>query len=377
MQTKNNYFNKILITVAIFAFSTRLLSFFLPLHFDNLGFSGFEIGLFFAVFAFAGILSAFHTGLWNDRLDSRKLMIIGIILFSVYLFTLSLTNSLIIILIAFFLGGLGNRIFSLSSDSYILKNVNKRKGFKLGLYDAIKCFSAATAILIAGYLLIKFNFSKMLLFSALIILIPILIIYFLPKTEVSFQEIKLYVKDILHRRTLIFLSLLFIFTLHWGVETTSYTLFLKNNLNLSTLQMGLFMAPPVFGLGLFAMFIGNKYDKGLSHKNIFLIAFLLSGFGLFMMALFNNPYISFIFRIIHELGDGAFAIFMLVGTSNYFPKARLGGGYGFVMLTVVISQMLGSLIFSPIGQIYGYHIPHLIIGALIFGAGFFVFMFKK
>jgi MFS family permease len=372
-----SYFNKILIIVAIFAFSTRLLSFFLPLHFDNLGFSGFEIGLFFAVFALAGIVSAFHTGLWNDRFDSRRLMIIGVVFFSIYLFTLSLTTSLILICIAFFIGGLGNRIFGLSADSYILKNVDKRKGFKLGFYDAIRSFSASIAILIAGYMLITFNFSNMLLISALIILIPIVIISFLPKTQVSFQEIKLYVKDIMHRRTIIFLSLLFIFTLHWGVETTSYTLFLKNNLGLSTLQMGLFMAPPIIGLGLFAIFIGNKYDKGLSHKNIFFIAFLLSGFGLFMMALFSDPYISFIFRIIHELGDGAFVVFMLVGTSEYFPKARLGGGYGFVMLTMVVSQMLGSLIFSPLGQFYGYHIPHLIAGLLIFLAGFFVFMFRK
>ena len=372
-----NYYKKILIIVSIFIFSSRFLGFFLPLHFDNLGFNGFEIGLFFASFAFAGLVSAFHSGIWNDRFDSRKLIIIGLILFGIYLLFLSFNISLILILIAFFIGGLGNRLFDLSSDSYVLKKIIKNKGFKLGFYHAIKCFSSALAIFLGGYLLYYLNFNLLLLFSSIILLFPIILTYYLPKTEVSFNEIKLYFSDIMHRRTIIFLSLLFLFTFHWGVEHTSYTLFLKNNLSLSTLQMGLYMAPPIIGLGLFAIYIGKKYDKGLSQKNILFIAFILSGLGLFFMAFFNNVYVSFIFRIIHELGDGAFAIFMLTGTSNYFPKARLGGGYGFVMLTIIISQMLSSLIFSPIGHNFGYHVPHLIVGSLLFIAGFLVFLFRK
>ena len=229
----------------------------------------------------------------------------------------------------------------------------------------------------AGFLLTFFLFNEVLFFLGLFILISIIIIYYLPKTKISFQKVNLYFNDIKHKRTIIFLILLFIFTLHWGVENTTYSLFLKNNLNLSMVEIGLYMSIPIIFLSLFAVLIGHWYDNGLTHKKIFFIAFILSGFGLFMMALFNDPFISFIFRVIHEIGDGAFIIFMLIGTSSYFPKARIGGGYGFVTLTLVISQMVGALIFSPIGQAYGYHVPHLIVGALIFFSGFLVFLIKK
>ena len=127
-----SYYSKLLIIVAIFYFSSSLLKFFLPIYFDELGFSGFQIGLFYALFALAGIVSAFHSGLFNDRYGSRIIMIIGIFLFSTYLLTLSFTSTFIIIALAFFIGGLGQNIFHISSDSYILKKVIHRKGFKYG-----------------------------------------------------------------------------------------------------------------------------------------------------------------------------------------------------------------------------------------------------
>ncbi len=365
------------IIVAISAFATRMLSFFLPLYFDELGFNGFEIGVFFSAMAVAGLVIAFPSGILNDRLDSRILILVGILLTALHLFGLSLSKSFIPVLIFMFIYGIGDRLFKLSTDSYILKKVIDRKGFRYGLYDGIRCIAAAIGIFIGGNLLFNFKISLLLSVAGLIILLSIPLLRFLPKTDISFQKLNLYISDIMHRRTLIFLSLLFIFTLHWGVESTVYSLFLQENLGLTTAQMGLFMSLPIIGLGAFAIYIGNKYDKGLSLKKLFFLAFMLSGFGLAMMAITNNVYLSFFFRVIHELGDGAFVVFMFVGASSYFPKVRMGGGYGFVMLVTVISAMVSSLIFSPVGDIFGYHIPHIIVGALVFLAGFFVFLFRR
>ena len=365
------------ILVAVYVFANRLLTFYFPLHFDSLGFNGFEIGVFFSLYAVAGLVIALPSGLLNDRLDSKILIFVGILFAAGYLLGLSFATSFILIAFFMFIGGIGDRIFSLSTDSYILKKVNFRKGFRFALYDAIKCFSAASALFIGGRLLFNFKMGVLLGITGALLVLVIPLIKFLPKTKISFQKLNLYVSDIINRRTIIFLSLLFIFTLHWGVEKTVYSLFLRDNLGLNISQMGLFMSIPVIGLGLFSIYIGNKFDKGLSLNKVLFTAFMLSGFGLTMMALSTNVYISFLFRIIHELGDGAFVVFMFVGVSSYFPKSRIGGNYGFVMLVTVLSSMIGSLVFSPIGDVYGYQVPHIIVGTLIFLSGFMVFLFKK
>ena len=365
------------IIVAIYAFANRLLSFFLPLHFKEIGFSGMEIGLFYSAFALAGLVSAFHSGLLNDRIDSRKMILLGLLLVVAYLVGLSLSQTFIGVIIFMFMGGLGNRIFSLSTDSYILKKVKERKGFNFGLYDAFKSLAAAIAIFIGGRLLFNFEMSFLLAVSGGIIFLSIPLLLKMPKTHIKFQKLNLYISDIKNRRSIIFLILVFIFTLHWGVESTLYALFLENNLGLNIMQMGVFMSFPVALLATTAVYLGTRVDKAMSFKELMFIAFILSGFGLTMMALFSNVYISFIFRLIHEMGDGAFVVFMFMGASSYFPKERMGGNYGSVMLVTIISWMISTLIFSPVGEVYGYHIPHIIVGTLIFFAGFMVFLFKK
>jgi MFS family permease len=362
----------------IYSFAVRGINFYLPIHFDEIGLSGFQIGVIYSMLSLAGLISAFHVGVLNDRVKTRTTATIGLFVVLAFYLGLSVSPDFAFLLALFFLFGIGHRIFSLSTDSSVLKNVKKEKGFNFGLYDGMKSFFGASAMLLFGILLQSIGFNVSLLLIAGILIVTVFLVWWIPSVKLHVDPIAMYIKDALNRRTLIFLSMIFIMTLHWGVENTVYTLFLRENLGLSLSQTGFFISIPIIILAAFAIIFGREFDKGkLSEKKLLFLSFIISGFGLVMMAFMTKPILAFIFRVIHEIGDGAFVIFMFVGASSYFPKRRMGGNYGTLILVTVIAQMIGSMIFSPMGDILGYDVPQIIVGLFILLAGFLVFLFKK
>jgi hypothetical protein len=101
----------------------------------------------------------------------------------------------------------------------------------------------------------------------------------------------------------LFSILIFVLALHWGVEGTGYSPFLKSYFNLSDLQLSLYVSISLFFLAFSGLAIAFlRFDARLNQK-IFLFALSISGSGQILMV---NPniYASLFFRIIHEIGDG-------------------------------------------------------------------------
>jgi len=365
------------LVVAITIFLNGILVFYLPIHLDNLGFTGFQIGLLFAVSVITGLLFIFHIGIFIDRISPRRMSALGLLLIGIYLLGFSFTSLFSIILFLFFLSGFGYNVFMLTMDSFTLKKVRNSIGKRFGVYSAIRNIPFGIGMLIGGYLLFLLDFNLLLKITGIITLLIISLVCFIPDTKKSFESVGAYLKDFLNLRVILFSLLLFIFTLHWGVELVAYGLFLKENLKLNFIQMGWYMSMPLFFLGFTAIFLGKRFDRGLSAKKLLLISFLLSGFGFALMAMTTNPFISFFFRIIHDIGDGAFAVFVFTGVASYFTKCRMGGNYGLITLMTIIGRFIGALIFSPIGSAYGYQWPHIICGSIIVVAGLFILLFKK
>jgi MFS family permease len=219
--------------------------------------------------------------------------------------------------------------------------------------------------LIGGALLVYLAFGftfALVAFLFLLLLIPISKLEKIPTANISMQ---VYSKEFLNLRTILFSVALFFFTLHWGAEHTSYGLYLSNSLHLNTFLMGAYISIPIFFLGLFAYFGGQWIDrKHISHRKIFIIGIFVSGLGQIMMV---NPdvFISFGWRVFHEIGDGLFFVSQLVWVSLLFGQKSIGGNYGMVYTIMVLGAFAGALVFAPLGEAQGYGAPLVISGAIL------------
>ncbi|NQV08687.1 MFS transporter [Candidatus Woesearchaeota archaeon] len=373
---KHILFYAFLLTVFT-AFVNGLTIFYLPIYLKDIGLSGFQIGILFSISVVVGFIFVFQIGVLTDRFSIRRLIAIGLSLMALYSIGFALTKSFWLLLVFFFISGFGYYLHALSLDSFTLKMVKESMGRMLGIYSAFKSIPFAVGALLGGYALYLFGFKAMLIISAILYLICIYLVFYIPKTSKKVEEVKTYFKDFFKPKILFFSFLIFIFTLHWGVEKVSYTLFLKENLGLSMIQMSWYIAVPIIFLGLASMWFGKGFDTHFSTKRLLVISFVVSGLGFALLAMTTNPWISVFFRIMHEIGDGAFMVFVFIGAKSFFSRYKLGGSYGLITIVTIAGAFFGSLIFSPIGATYGYHVPHIITGILSFVAGFFILLFKK
>ncbi len=373
---KQNLFFAFLI-ITIFQFFNSGLYFYVPLYLESIGLSGYQIGWLFALSAITGLLFIFNMGLMADRVPIKALLMTGLLLMGVYMFGFSNTVLFPVLIILFFIGGFGNNLYLLSMDNLVLKKAGFEKGRLFGSYSATKVIPAALGMLVAGYLLTNIEFSLALKLLGFVMVTLTIMSFLVPSTQKKISPVKSYFKDFFNMKVLPFVILIFIFTIHWGVEGVAYGLFLRTNLNLSFIQMGWYMSIPIIILGFASIYMGKRYDQKPSIRTLLLAGFLMAGAGLALMAITTNPILSAFFRVIHEVGDAAFTLFMFIGAESLFAKERMGGNFGLLTLITVIGRFVGSLVFSPIGSTYGYQWPHIIAGSFIFLAGFFFLVFEK
>lgn len=365
------------ILVVIMQIVTMGLYFFIPLQLEKIGLTGFEIGVLFAISAITAFLSVFEIGTLTDRIPIKLIISASILCMSTYLLGLGITTSFTVLSIMFLVGGLGTTAFKESMESFVLKHADTHRGEKFGTYELVKMIASGLAMVASGYLIFIFDFNMIFIGAAILILASLVVTPAIEKNKITKTKTKDYFKDITNTKVIGFLILIFLFTLHWGAESTSYGLFLNHNLGLSTTQMGIFFGISIIFLGFSALFFGKRYDKKNNSRELLLYAFFLSGISFILFAITTNTYISLFFRMVHEIGDGAFIIFMFTGIKRFFTNHRIGGDLGLITIITIIGKMLGALLFGPMGDLYGYQWPHIVAGSIIVVSGLFILTYKR
>jgi len=343
-----------------------MLTFFLGIHFAAIGLSGTEIGIIFALYSIMNLITIIPSGLFNDKIHSKTLILIALIFSGTRLLGYAYTTSFLPIAALSILGGMGTAIYKTSAESLFHKMSEKKEvSKKIALYQGLLYTGMAGAMIFSGYLLeINYTFNDLFkAIGALFIISGIVSSFILPANDTIKLELFEYKKELWQKKVLAFLSIIFIFSLHIGAEVTSYGLFLREYLNLNAFQMGLYMGIAIFFMGITVILI-NKYLKKITPKLVFIVGLLVSGIFHTIMIV-KNPYLSFLFRTLHEIGDAAvfFAIYYII--NNFFNLKRIGGLNAIQLLVLNIGITIGSLIFGPIGETYGYHIAMATGGATI------------
>jgi len=358
-------------------------TFFLALLLKNyLFFTGGQIGIMMAVFMIVGLLSVLPGGILSDRIDAKKMIGWSLLGLSFFHAGVLFSTWFLLPLIIFIIGGVSWNLFKITTNAFVLKNLHFQDSVKLlGLFTMIVHFGRAIGEVMGGVILEKFSFPVLFMVSSIIFLILSFLSHKLPPTQTVPSKIALYKNDILNNPKAIFLIIIFmLFAFHFGAELTSYALFLEENLKLSRTGIGLYMAGEDVTLGVFAYIFALQISKKKDFGIYLYYGLAFSAIGSMGMVLTKYVGISFMFRFIHGIGDGAIILLTMVGITRLFRKDRYGGHQGVVTFALVLGGFVSSLIFGPMGDSYGYAWPLFISGiltmivlfiALIYGRKYF------
>jgi MFS family permease len=88
--------------------------------------------------------------------------------------------------------------------------------------------------------------------------------------------------------------------------------------------------------------------------------------------------LAFIFRVLHEAGDGILGVLIILYVSRLFKLRSIGGSSGMLMMIMVLGHMVGALVFSSVGYRFGLHYPFLVSGLiLVLDSVFGMYVFRK
>jgi MFS family permease len=352
--------------------------FLIPIHFLKLGFTGWQIGFVTAFYAISPLVFSFPAGWINDHLSIMKMIRGALLLVSSSLFLIGRTNNFLLLAGVFLIMGISNNALDVSTNSLFYKDErqmdqNKKYGqlsFWLAMGMAVGTFAGG---FLTQYASFKIMFS---IYSGFMFLILFFTGNIGPEQfdRVTLKEYRL---ELVNRKTLLFMIMIFVLTLHWGAENTVYSPFLKDFFQLNNLQVSLYISIPLFFLALSAFLISLRKYNPRVNKRLFLFSLTISGLGLILMVNKSLP-ISFVFRVVHEIGDGLMGALIVLYISRLFQKRSIGGSSGILLAVMTTGHMVGSFLFSTIGFRYGLHLPFIISGFLLLANALYsVWVFRK
>ncbi|MBU1992092.1 MAG: MFS transporter [Patescibacteria group bacterium] len=350
---------------ALFKLISTSVTFFWAVHFVDIGLKGWEIGAIMAAGSITGIVFITVGGILNDRIKSKSLISVAILMIIIQYLAVSQTDQFVTILMLFVLGGLAGSLYSISMDSLVLKtSKGENQSEEIGLFLSLGYIGISIGMILGGHMLDKVDFNYLLRILAMGFSIILFISFLLPKTPIDKPQLVEYKSDILRKEVLFFILMIFLFALHFGAEGTAYGPFLRFNLGLSMGQMGLYMGGAVGVMAISVVIFSKLIKKTSNIKWILYFGLLGSGVGFIAMSITDNVSLSFLARVLHEIADSAMFVFLYHGLSKFFPVERLGGNTSIVTLTTMVAGALSSIAFGYIGEKMGYEVPLIASGTI-------------
>ncbi len=338
--------------------------FLLPLYLQGtLHYSGGQIGLLYAVLNLQTIAASFPVGVLADRYSPRVLTRLGIAATALSLWTLSEVQGFWPFLAIYVWFGLGLQFFRQSIEIALFKENSPEAVRRFGHFNATRMAGMMLGALAGGVLVQHFNFPATMKVFAVAMLLLLPATGRLPLTRSTQAALFDYGRDFLTRPVLFFASWLFLFTLHWGAEATSLSLFLEHNLNLLPQGVGAYMAGEFAIISFTAYLYGRFWAGRLKPLTFLSLALVLSGTGHILMTYPSLAW-SFAWRAVHGLGDGLILMETYTTIARLFRVDRIGGNASLIALTSTLGTLTGALIFGPLGASLGYQAPLLISGAI-------------
>ncbi|MCX6004163.1 MAG: MFS transporter [Chloroflexi bacterium] len=332
----------------------------------DLGFTHFQVGLLVSVFPLTSLALMIPFGIFVDRISPKKLVIASQFIFSLSILGLIMTHDFWPTLLLLALGGCGNALFNNALPSLYFKTLGDNfRGVKLGFFNASTLVGYGLGPLISGFIMSSFDMNAVFTFSLsgqLPLLILSLFLADIPGTAVRLADYK---ADLSNKSVLVFIILVFLFSLHAGAEQTSMSLFLNKDIGLSKAEVGwmYFIHANIMAvLSLASGLIGDRFNaRGRGLAALFYVGITISGLTNIMLVLANSFGSFLALRVPHAIGDSLTIVTRSLIVSNFFVSTRMGGNLGAVTTAVWLGTLVGCIIS---GAVPGYVMGFVIAGAL-------------
>ncbi|MBW2995369.1 MFS transporter [Candidatus Woesearchaeota archaeon] len=356
-------FSRSLILALFFAFA--------PIYFKSLNYSGMQIGLLMAIFPATSFLVTIPFGMYSDRIEPKRLVFIGFLFTFILFFGLTRSTDFWLVFLFFILGGIGTNLIVIPIHTLIYKTLKKNhKGRIMGGFAAIDHVAAALGILIGGYLITRTGFNIIFKIGIIAVIPLILLSRYLVDIKLFSFNLNAYEKDFFKKKVRTFTIILFLFAFHWGAESTSMALYLKENIGLIESGIGFFLAILILSLAFVEIILGFAFDSHINIRFLLIGSLIASGIGNVTLFFTNNIFLAFSARLLHVFGDAGMTIFAATAIANLFSKRRIGGDWGLIHFISTSGVIFGALLTGYVGARFGYGVPFLIAGLLSFLAVF-------
>ncbi len=341
------------------------VAFLAPLRFLELGFDGVGIGLIVALFAAAPMVFSFPTGWLNDRVSMKAVMGAALLAMSAAFIALGIVRSVAPMAAVFLLLGVANNAFNVSINSLYFKDGTETDpNRKYGRYVGWLSLGPPAGLLLGSFVARIAGFRTLLGIMAALTFVAAAGVRGLGEERFTAVTIRDYRFSVFNKRTLLFSAFLVLMALHWGTELTVYGPFLRTRLGLSDSGVALYMAGAYLALASAAFLVGRLKFDPVRNRRLFLAGMTISGLGLILMTV-GDLRLSFLFRFIHEGGDGLMGTFAILTISRLFETKTIGGSAGILMALQTTGHMAGSFLFSWMGFRAGLQVPMIVAGLVL------------
>lgn len=338
-----------------------------PLHFLALGFDGLAIGLIVALFAAAPIVFSFPTGWANDRLSMKTVIVGGLVAMAALYVAAGFVRGLVPMAAVFLLLGVANNAINVSVNSLYYKDATEPDpNRKYGRFIGWLSLGPPAGLVLGSVIGRVAGFRTLLVVFAVLTALAALALRGFGEQRFAAVSVRDYRFSVFNRRTLLFSIFLVLLALHWGTEGTVYGPFLRARFGLDDSGVALYMAGAYLALALAAFLVARLKFDPVRNRRLFLLGMTMSGLGLVLMTV-GDVRLSFLFRFIHEGGDGLMGAFVVLTISRLFEKRTIGGSAGILTALQTSGHMAGTVAFSWLGFRTGLHVPMIVAGLILVG----------
>jgi len=295
----------------------------------------------------------------------KKVILGGLLAMAVLIAAVGYIRSVAPMAAAFLLLGIANNAINVSINSFYYKHdsggdPNRKYGRFVGWLSL-----GPPAGLVLGSLMIRIaGFRSLLWAMAALAVLVVPAVRGLGEERFAAISLREYRFGIFNKRTLLFSAFLVLLALHWGTEGTVYGPFLRTRFGLGDAGVAFYMAGAYLALALAAFLVGRLAYDPVRNRRLFLLGMVLSGAGLVLMTV-GDLRLSFLFRFLHEGGDGLMGAFVVLTISRLFEKKTIGGSAGILTTLQTSGHVAGSFAFAWLCFLAGLQVPMFVVGIIL------------
>jgi len=338
---------------------------YITIYWVDLGFSHLQVGILIAIFPLISLALMIPFGVFVDRISPKKLIIASQFIFALSIAGLIMTREFYPTMLLLAVGGAGNALFNNALPSLFYKTLGTSiRGLKLGFFTAGILMGYGLGSLLGGYIYTAYDMNAIFIFS-LAGTVPMVMLGLLledvPGTRVKLSD---YRADLSNKSVLVFVILVFAFSLHMGAEQSSFSLFLNKDIKLDKESVGwlFFIHANVMAvLSVVSGYYGDRVNaRGKGLAALYYSGIAVSGLTNIVLMFTTNFGNVLATRLTHAVGDSLTLVTRSLIISNLFVTTRMGGNFATIQTTITLGTLCGSIIS---GAFTGYVTGFVIAGA--------------